>query len=164
MSASGIAMTAALGLFVLGAGGWAMWNSTASAHRTTFNREIMVDVVAPREPERAFAGVMTVGDLNDAYVHDPAKLRAETEFPGRWIETAWLAPEETTYPSAAAHSAQAPTQEVPAPEMRAHDYRFGFDEPHPDYAAERAERRRRIEQAAASRLPSAYGGADSLFY
>lgn len=161
MAKSAVFLTAAaLALTGLGAAGWA-WNSTSTAHRDHHSGStIAIEVVPPREPDLPPSSILPVGDLQNGYHHDPARLKGLTAFDAP-IESAWLEwyeplPEPATIIMAVPLE-PAPARR-PAPTLDRNDYSFGFDAPQADYAAERTAR-----QSALSDPPPA-AVSDSLFY
>lgn len=129
---------AALGLAVVGAGGWAAWNSTGIAHRDAGGGVMSVDVVPPTEPDLGPGSIMTVGDLSEGYVHDPAGLEPLAALGAEddaYLETAWVEADPPVNPP----SAQPPTvttwdtpRAATPVRLAPNDYSFGFDQPLPD--------------------------------
>ena len=130
---------------------------------------ISIDVVAPREPVPVEGGVMTVGELTDGYEHHPYVRSATYEpLPDAWVEEEPLPmPEPRRWTSEPPVEPQASVVTVRA---QGDPMKFGFDEPTPDYAAERRERQarmERIEAENASRATTPSGAQltrDSTFY
>lgn len=99
-------------------------------------------------------GVMEVGELVDGYVHRPAP--PPDDGMDAW-QTAWLPEEDDASwredyrpvrderPYVRELEPPAPPPETFEPERRRNAWDFGFDEPRPDYAAARRERRERLE-------------------
>jgi hypothetical protein len=101
-------------------------------------------------------GVMDVGDLVDGYVHRPV---APPDQGMEVYETAWLPEEdygyrddygpvrdERPYAREPQPEAAPPVREAFEPERERNAWGFGFDDPGPDYAAARRERRERLER------------------
>lgn len=147
-----IVWSAVAGVAVLAIGGLGMaaWNSTASANETPTGRLLNIAVVAPVEPEVQPGGVMPVGELVDGYEHDPATLVALRGDPydDVYVETAWVEPEPTPPPPvsgmAVIHT-DAPQPGIEPIRLDPRDRSYGFSQPRPDYAAQRAERQARLE-------------------
>ena len=129
----------ALGLTIAGAGGWAVWNSTAIAHRDAGGGGLHIEVVAPQEPDLPTGAVMSVGELRDGYVHDPDRLLppAVLDAENAYVETAWAEPEPMVEPPPERTGGLVWTTLRPAPQPRLepHDYSFGFDQPLPDQSS-----------------------------
>lgn len=127
--------TAALILVGLGAAGWAVWNSTSTAHGDRSDgRRIAVDVVAPHEPDLIPGPVLSVGDLRDGYEHDPERLEPPAPLDDPYLETpalesAWLEPEPAPTPN---DPESLTLERRPPPRLEEGDYSFGFDAPEPD--------------------------------
>lgn len=128
-----------------------------------------VELVAPVEPTVEPGGTMEVGELVNGYDHVAIPPQAEPEdvydagYQTAWVEPLPPLPEPraTTWRSDGAVAR--PTQE--AVEVTRSGGRFGFDEPGPDYAAERRARQARLdriqaEQAAQGRAGAPATGAD----
>lgn len=109
---------------------------------------VSIDVVAPREPGVPSGSVMDVGDLADGYAHrdyaqqagnDPRPHLDAEEYPGP--------PSEPRRAERPRDLAPEPTRPPVVVERREQPWRwpFGFDQPLPDYAAERRERRARMD-------------------
>lgn len=130
----------ALGLTVAGAGGWAAWNSTAIAHRDAAAGVMSVEVVAPREPDLPPGSIMAVGELQNGYVHDPARLQPpailDAEYEA-YLDDAWLelpatgGPAPQDYPNGLVWVSPRPATPV---RLEPDDYSFGFDQPLPEQA------------------------------
>ena len=125
-----------LGLVVVGAGGWAAWNSTAIAHADVTRGGLHVEVVAPTEPNLAASPILAVGELSDGYVHDPDRLQppAALDVDYAYVESAWAEPEPLNEPpSERADTLVWTSLRPPTPtRLEPHDYSFGFDQPSPE--------------------------------
>lgn len=130
---------------------------------------VSIEVVAPREPTPVAGGVMEVGELTDGYQHRPSVQPATYDpLPDAWVEEEPLPmPEPRRWTSEPPVEPQAAVVTVRA---QGDPMKFGFDEPTPDYAAERRERKARMERieaenAARATAPSgAQLTRDSTFY
>jgi hypothetical protein len=110
---------------------------------------VSIAVVAPREPVPEPGAVMDVGDLADGYSH-PAWTP-----PAVIIPRSWNPPEDPparVEPRPVERPPEVAPRPTPPPVMAERPERpdrppLGFDPPGPDYAAERRERRARMEEA-----------------
>jgi hypothetical protein len=108
---------------------------------------VSIAVVDPREPDIKPGSVMDVGELTDGYKHRPYVRQADY-VPIAYEDTeAWL-PEE---PRRVDNYRTASYEPAPPPVIierreRPRILSFGFDDPRPDYAAERRERMARMEE------------------
>lgn len=113
---------------------------------------VNIAVVAPREPVPEPGSVMDVGELADGYSHSDYALRPADD---RWRADVFEdEPPARVEPEPVERSrviesrpdpAPAPViveRRQPPPERR---WPFGFDQPRPDYAAERRERQARLD-------------------
>jgi hypothetical protein len=115
--------------------------------------DVSIAVVAPREPVPEPGGVMDVGDLADAYTHQgfsppPGYIPASPEvgaydlpatIESKRVESAGVAvsrPEPQPAPPRVVSEQREPQRRWP----------FGFDQPRPDYAAERRQRVARMDE------------------
>ncbi len=126
----------ALSLAVVGAGGWAAWNSTASAHQNPREGTLQIEVVAPREPELPQRAILAVGALRDGYVHDADRLQPpailDAEY-GAYVEAAWTEPEPLAEPMERDDRlVWTSLRPVAPPRLEPDDYSFGFDQPLPE--------------------------------
>lgn len=147
-----IVWSAVAGVAVLAIGGLglAAWNSTASAGATPTGRLLNIAVVAPVEPEVQPGGVMPVGELVEGYEHDPAILTAlhGDPFDDVHVETAWIEPEPALpapVTGMAVVRTDAPQPGIEPIRLDPRDRSYGFSQPQPDYAAQRADRQARME-------------------
>ncbi|WP_428151716.1 hypothetical protein [Brevundimonas sp.] len=159
--AAAVAMIAVIGTsaFVLG----------GSETGRSFGPGLAVAVVPPVEPEVLPGETMEVGALNDGF--DRAALeRAEPPFddtlpPPAWVGDASLGDPAPRMPMPTPVSAARVIEvTVPAGDPLADGSRaFGFDQPRPDYAGERALRWSRMDTGApqGAALASGNAGADS---
>lgn len=110
---------------------------------------VNIAVVAPREPVPEPGSVMDVGDLADGYSHRGYPQPADDYAPP------YADPGDDPRPRAEPEFAERPRDVGPAPAPRperverresSRRWPFGFDQPRPDYAAERRERMARMEE------------------
>ena len=111
---------------------------------------LSVALVTPPDLEPVPGGVMEVGALVDGYEHRPPPPM-EPVLDSAYVETdpEWPAPSEADY---GPPYVSAPTERVPfrvKETTSSTGNQFGFDEPQPDYAAERRARRERLDRAEA---------------
>lgn len=177
-----VVWSAVTGAVVLGIGGLGLtaWNSTASAGAAPSGGLLHIAVVPPVEREVQPGGVMPVGELVDGYEHDPASLvglRGDP-FDDLYVETAWVEPEPAPPPPVSGMAVvriDAPQPGIEPIRLDPRDRSYGFNQPRPDYAAQRAERQARLEAMEARQAaelstrpgdPSAAGELkrDSIFF
>lgn len=122
----------ALGLMVVGGGGWAAWNSTAGAQHEPGGGPLQIEVVAPREPDLPDRAILTVGELRDGYVHDPERLQppAVLDAEYAYVEAAWAEPLAAPMDQADGLVWTSLRPAAP-PRLEPDDYSFGFDQPMP---------------------------------
>lgn len=110
---------------------------------------VSIAVVAPREPVPEPGGIMDVGDLTDGYMHrDHARQTVVYRLQNDIIEydpPAPVAPRRAERPPEVAPR-PAPAPVIAARRERAPRWPFGFDQPGPDYVAERRERREQMDE------------------
>jgi len=131
----------ALGLVVVGGGGWAAWNSTASANHAPDGSPLQIEVVAPREPDLPDRAILTVGELREGYVHDPERLQppALLDAEYAYVEAAWVEPEPPAAPrDQTGGLVWTSLRPAAPPRLEPDDYSFGFDQPRPQEASEDA--------------------------
>ena len=150
-----------------------MLTPTRDAVARTGGPAVSIAVVDPREPVVTPGGVMDVGEVVDGYEHRPVAQPASHDFvsseddwdeplplpePRRWRSEPELEPEPT--PEARV------IVSAPQPHRDRDRDRFGFDEPQPDYAAQRRERRARMErmEEAQRQARGVEPTDDSVFY
>jgi len=122
----------ALGVMVVGCGGWAAWNATASANHAPGGGPLQIEVVAPREPDLPDRAILTVGELREGYVHDPERLQppALLDAECAYVETAWAEPESVVAPVDQPEGlVWTSLRPAPPPRLEPGDYSFGFDQP-----------------------------------
>ena len=137
------------GVVIAGVGAGILLQPTANpAAAETRGPNVSIDVVAPREPELEPGSVMDVGELADGYTHRGYAQHAENDPPSYVdAEDFSRAPSELRR----VERTRDLTPEAPRPpivvERREQPWRwpFGFDQPRPDYAAERRERGARMD-------------------
>ena len=111
---------------------------------------LKIEVVAPVEPELVPGSVMEVGELVDGFHYvRPAPAERGPAYDVAWAEDE-AAPVEPRRRETAVRryaSSDAGPGQLPEPETLGERGRrwFGFDEPRPDYAAERRARQARME-------------------
>ncbi|MFC7379865.1 hypothetical protein [Brevundimonas sp. GCM10030266] len=170
MIGAGVAVVAVGGLaFVLLRGG--------SADGFHGSDQMQVEVVAPVEPEIQPGATMEVGPLVDGYTHVALPAQGgEEEIYVADYETPWVEPlpplrevSTVAWRSDGGEEDLRPRGEV----TRSDGSRFGFDQPSPDYAAERRARQERLDriqadQASRGRPGTPVAGPDldreSAFY
>ncbi len=112
---------------------------------------VSIDVVAPREPVPEPGGVMEVGDLADGYTHR-AYMRPPAVYPRPHVgfeddPPARVEPRPVERPrEVSPRPGSAPPTVIVERRERPSRWPFGFDQPGPDYAAERRERMARMEE------------------
>ena len=117
---------------------------------------LKIEVVAPVEPDLVPGSVMEVGELIDGFRYvRPAPAERRPDYDAVWVEEA-PAPIEPRQREAGVRrytSTDAEPRRVPEPETLGGRGRrwFGFDNPPPDYAAERRVRQARMEAVEAQR-------------
>ena len=122
----------ALGVMVVGCGGWAAWNATASANHAPGGGPLQIEVVAPREPDLPDRPILTVGELRDGYVHDPERLQSppailDAEY--AYVEAAWPEPEPVAAPVDQPEGlVWTSLRPAAPPRLEPDDYSFGFDQ------------------------------------
>jgi hypothetical protein len=136
-----------------------------------------VEVVAPAEPEVQPGSTMEVGQLVDGYSHVELPTAAEpadaydADYQTAWVEP--LPPLREPSPTVWRSDAVDEPTYRPGAEVTRSGGRYGFDEPGPDYAAERRARQERLDriqadQAARGRAGTPVAGPDldreSAFY
>lgn len=172
-------MAVAGGAVVVAAGVGLLALRAPMAEQAAFDSagRMQVEVVAPVEPVVEPGGVMEVGELVDGYTHVAIQPQAEgpdvydAAYQTAWIEP--LPPEPGPRVWRSDGAVVRPTQPQPEVEVVRSGGMFGFDEPQPDYAAERRAREERLdriqaEQAARGRaggvMPAPGLDRDSAFY
>ena len=126
---------------------------------------LSVALVTPPDPELVPGGVMEVGDLVDGYEHRPLPPM-EPVLDAAYVENDpnWPAPEASDYGPVYVSNQSDRVQTRVVETTSSTGSQFGFDDPQPDYAAERQARRERMERAAApSREDPRVMRSDSYF-
>jgi len=171
MAATGgaVVVVAAVGLLAL--------RAPAEATVPDSSERMQVEVVAPIEPVVDPGGVMDVGELVDGYTHVAIQPQAEGPdvydpvYQTAWIEPLPPVPAPRVWRSDGA--TVSPTQPQPEVETTRSGGMFGFDDPQPDYAAERRAREERLDRIQAEQAARGRAGAvaaspgldrDSAFY
>ena len=130
---------------------------------------VNIAVVDPREPVVTPGGVMEVGDLADGYEHRPVTQPVSHDpapYEDDWNEPLPM-PEPRRWTS---QPSVEPQRDEPVVTVRAdgRPLSFGFDEPLPDFDAQRRERRARMDRTAEAqtqtRTPGVQPTDDSVFY
>lgn len=113
--------------------------------------DVSIAVVAPREPVPEPGGVMDVGDLADAYTHQgyappPRYIPASPEVDA-YDPSATIEPKRNERASVVVSGPEpAPPRVVAEQREPQRRWPFGFDQPRPDYAAERRQRVARMDE------------------
>jgi len=108
---------------------------------------LSVALVTPPEPELVSGEVMEVGDLVDGYEHqEPPVMEPVLDAAYVEYDPAWSEPVEADYEPTPEARYQAPPRRQVAT-TSSQGSRFGFDEPQPDYVAERRARQERMDAA-----------------
>lgn len=130
-----------------GAGAGLLLQPTADRpERMARGPNVSIDVVPPREPVPEPGGVMDVGDLADVYSHQGDVQPAAVVFRPREVsESDPPAPLRAERPRVVATEPAAKSV-VAEPREPSRRWPFGFDQPRPDYAAERRDRRARLDE------------------
>lgn len=109
---------------------------------------VSIAVVEPREPALVPGSVMDVGDLSDGYKHRPYVRQADYDAPSyeefEDYPPVRAEPKHVERPRELAYE-PAPPPVIIERRERPRRWSFGFDQPRPDYAAERRERMARME-------------------
>ena len=164
----GLAAVALVG--IIGTGAFLLGGSETGQ---SFGRGLAIAVVPPVEPEVLPGATMEIGALNDGFDRAALERVAEPTLDDTLPSPAWIGDESLGDP--------APRMPMPTPVSPARVVElarpttdpladgspaFGFDQPRPDYAAERALRWSRMETVApqSAAIATANEGVDSSQY
>ncbi|WP_332640821.1 hypothetical protein [Brevundimonas sp.] len=129
---------------------------------------LKIEVVAPVEPEPVPGSVMEVGELVDGFRYVPTRPAEPPLHDVAWSEDEDFAPWAPPVQYAEVrryNSAEAPAPSEPEPPRRERDRRwFGFDNPLPDFGAERRARQARLDALEDQRRAERDARGDSRRY
>lgn len=128
-----------------------------------------IEVVAPVEPKLVPGSVMDVGELVDGFRYVPPRPAAAPLRDVAWSEDEDFAPYEPPVRRAEVRrynsAGEAPALDEPVPPRRERDRLwFGFDNPLPDYRAERRARQARLDALEDQRRAEREARLDSRRY
>ena len=164
----GVAAVAVVG--VIGAGAFMLGGSETGR---SFGRGLSIAVVPPVEPETQPGETMDVGALNDGFDRAALERAAEAPVDDTLPPPAWIGDEalgdpveRMPMPTPVADARVIEVADRPADPLADGSRAFGFDQPRPDYAGERALRWSRIETAPpqSENIDSPDDGAESPQY
>lgn len=131
-----------------GAGAGILLQLTNDRDVPTNGPGVNIAVVAPREPVLAPGSVMDVGDLADSYTHrgyvEPAVFDSRPYDVSEDSSPVYVEPRRVERPRVVAPE-PSPPPVITERRESARRWPFGFDQPGPDYAAERRERTARMD-------------------